>query len=40
MIESTKGKPPCKSVYDEGVICELRKGHKGYHKFTKYWDDY
>ena len=27
----------CESVYDAEVRCELKKGHKGLHQFTKFW---
>lgn len=29
--------PRCNSEYEKEFVCELRKGYKGYHKFTKYW---
>ena len=27
----------CDSIYDDMIQCELKQGHKGYHKYTKYW---
>lgn len=29
----------CKSEYGHEMRCQLRKGHKGTHEFTKYWTD-
>ena len=29
----------CNSEYDTDFRCQLKKGHKGYHEFTKYWTD-
>ena len=29
----------CNSKYDQEMRCELKKGHKDEHKFTKYWTD-
>ena len=35
MTESTY----CESEYDSEIGCELKKGHKGHHQYTKYWSD-
>lgn len=35
MTESTQ----CNSEYASEMRCQLQKGHKDVHQFTKYWTD-